>query len=141
MRSGVVCGTLLVVGWIAPPPVTTQVAEDARVAYPHASGCYAGELCRGNGQGVAVRVRPRPLRTIRFYAHDRVGETSRGRLRVRLDHHVLARELDIPRDGAVIELDAAGLAGHDLHLEVLGDEEIVVEDLEIRYGLRDSPLP
>lgn len=137
MRSGVVCGALLALVWIAPP----LGAEAVWVPYAHASGCYGGELCRGNGRGVTVRMRPRPVRVIRFYAHDRVGETFEGRLRVRLDHHVLARELDVSDDGEVIELDAAGLAGRDLHLEVLGEEEVVVEDLEVLYGPGHPPLP
>ena len=140
MRSRVVCGALLALGWIAPPHLSSS-AEDPWIVYPRASGCYAGELCRGNGQGVAVRMQPRPVWAIRFYAHDQVGETARGRLRVRLDHHVLARELNVPRDGAVIELDAAGLAGRNLHFEVLGEDEVVVEDLEILYGPVPSPPP
>jgi len=130
MRSGLLVGALLAASWIAPP----RLAEEVWVPYPHASGCYGGELCRANGKGATVRLRPLPVLAIRFYAHDELGETFRGRLLVRLDLHVLAREIDVSRDGAVIELDAAGLAGRDLHLEVVGDDEVVVEDLEVRYG-------
>lgn len=121
---------------LTPPSVAPAAAEEETggwVPCPYASGCYGGELCAGNGRGAAVRLAPRPVAAIRFYAHDGVGETHRGRLRVRLDHHLLARELEISRRGAVIELDAVGLSGRDLHIEVLGDEEVVVEDLEVRY--------
>jgi|GEM_PF-5222062 hypothetical protein len=121
--------------WIAALP-SLAVADDGPTwrTYPYASGCYGGELCRGNGQGVTVRLAPRPVVAVRFYAHDEVGEEHAGRLRVRLDHHLLAREVEISDKGGVIELDGVGLSGRDLRLEVLGDDEVVVEDLEVLYG-------
>lgn len=124
-------------------PVPAPAAEPAEVwvSYPYASGCYGGELCAVNGRGAVVRLAPRPVAAVRFYAHDDVGETHRGRLRVRLDHHLLARELEIPRRGAVFELDAVGLSGHDLHIELLGDDEVVVEDPEVRYAPPGRPAP
>lgn len=111
------------------------------IPYPHASGCYGGALCSGNGEGVAVRLDPLPVLSLRFYAHDGIGQGDEGRLRVRLDHHLLARARDISRDGAVIELDAVGLIGRQLHFEVLGDDEVVVEDLEVLYGLPGTTTP
>jgi len=119
---------------LAQPVVAHAQPVETWVPYPYASGCYGGELCTVNGRGAVVRLAPRPVVAVRFYAHDEVGETHRGRLRVRLDHHLLARELEIPRRGAVFELDAVGLSGDDLHIEVLGDEEVVVEDPEVRYA-------
>jgi hypothetical protein len=124
------------VGFLLLLPLSARapaLAAEEWVPYPYASGCYGGELCGGNGSATVVRLAPRPVAAVRFYAHDEVGATHRGRLRVRLDHHLLARELEISRRGAVIELDAVGLSGRDLHIEVLGDEEVVVEDLEVRY--------
>lgn len=129
---------------LTPPSVAPAAAEEETtewIPYPYASGCYGGELCAGNGRAAAVRLAPRPVAAIRFYAHDDVGKTHRGRLRVRLDHHLVARELKISRRGAVIELDAVGLSGRDLHFEVLGDEEVVVEDLEVRYRPPQRPDP
>lgn len=118
-----------------------QEATEEWVPYPYASGCYGGELCGGNGGGAVVRLAPRPVVAVRFYAHDEVGEARRGRLRVRIDHHLLARALDISRHGAVMELDGVGLSGRDLHIETLGAEEVVVEDLEVRYAPPLLPEP
>lgn len=130
-RTGLFLASLMVA-----PSLPAFAAEPAEewLPYPHASGCYGGELCGGNGEGAVVRLAPRPVTAIRFYAHDEVGESRRGRLRVRIDHHLLARELEISRRGAVMELDGVGLSGRDLHIEALGDEEVVVEDLEVRYA-------
>jgi len=111
------------------------------IPYPHVSGCYGGALCSGNGDRVAARLDPLPVLTLRFYAHDGIGERDEGRLRVRLDHHLLARAREISRDGAVIELDAVGLTGRQLHFEVLGGDEVVVEDLEVLYGLPGTTTP
>lgn len=117
----------------ATEPLASEPVEEW-APYPYASGCYGGELCGRNGRGAVVRLAPRPVVAIRFYAHDEVGETRRGKLRVRIDHHLLARELEISRRGAVMELDGVGLSGRDLHIETLGDDEVVVEDLVVRYA-------
>lgn len=138
---------ILLVAWLAaslfvprlPPTLSSHAQEgptDRWYPYPHASGCYGGELCQGNGQGATVRLAPLPVAAIRFYAHDDVGETRGGRLRVRLDHHLLARELEISNEGGVLVLDGVGLSGREIRVEVLGNEEVVVEDLEVRYRER-----
>lgn len=115
-------------------------------SYPHASGCYGGALCRANGEGVRVLLASRPVLAVRFYSHDDVGPGHRARLRVRLDGEILARELDVPRTGRTWTLSAGGLHGRVLRLEILGGEEVVVEDLEVLYGrhpswLLEGPLP
>ena len=140
MRTTTARTVLFLAPLILAPSLPAFAAEPAEewFPYPYASGCYGGELCGGNGEGAVVRLAPRPVMAIRFYAHDEVGETRRGRLRVRIDHHLLARELQISRQGAVIELDGVGLSGRDLHIEALGDEEVVVEDPEVRYA---PPVP
>lgn len=114
------------------PPERTR--PEGWQAYPAASGCLGGVLCRYNGEERRVRLEPRPVREVRFYAHDDVGPRSRGRLRVRLDRELLARELEIPRRGAVLTLDAVGLKGRELIFEVVGREEVVLEDVEVLYG-------
>ena len=120
---------------VTPPlPAAEEIARQDWYDYPIASGCLGGDLCRYNGEERRVRLKPRPVREVRFYAHDAVGPQSRGRLRVRLDGELLARELEIPRRGAVLRLDAVGLRGRELIFEVVGSEEVVLEDVEVLYG-------
>ncbi len=103
------------------PPVTDR------------GGCIGGEKCGGPSRKIRVELENRPVRSIQFRAHDNVGSEAEGTLRVRIDDNVIEEDIDIPRSGKTFKLDGGGVRGRRLILEA-GDDEVVVEDLEVRYG-------
>lgn len=101
---------------------------------PRAAGCFGGEICDHYGWALDVQLSGAPVWGVRFYAHDRVGDKTGGRLRISLDGTVLAHDLDVKRAGGVFELDVHGLPGRHLVFEAITHDEVVVDDVEILYG-------
>ncbi len=99
-----------------------------------AGGCFGGEICGDYGSALEVRLSGSPIYGLRFYAHDAVGNKTGGRLRIWIDGAVVEHSLDVKRAGGVYELDLGGVRGHRLVFEATTNDEVVVEDIEIRYG-------
>ena len=97
-------------------------------------GCIGGRKCGGMDRKIRVRLEDRPIRSIRFRAHDDLGPTRDGMLRVRVDDRTLETDLDVSRTGRDFEIDGEGRRGRWLVVEVIEDDEVVVEGLEVRYG-------
>jgi len=107
-------------------------------AYPEESGCIGGERCQSQGRLLRVPLASAPIWGIRFRANDDVGPRTRAHLRVRIDHHTLARDLDVAKVGQNYDLMVEGLRGRYLIFEAIANDEVVVEDIEVQYsGLRD----
>jgi hypothetical protein len=107
-------------------------------SYPEDSGCFGGDRCRAQGRLLRVRLEDAPVWGIHFRANDDVGPRTRAHLRVRIDHHTLARDLDLAKKGETYSLIVAGLRGRYLIFEALVNDEVVVEDIAVQYsGLRD----
>jgi hypothetical protein len=107
-------------------------------AYPEESGCIGGERCQAQGRLLRVPLASAPIWGIRFRANDDVGPRTRAHLRVRIDHHTLARDLDVAKVGQNYDLMVEGLRGRYLIFEAIANDEVVVEDIEVQYsGLRD----
>jgi hypothetical protein len=103
-------------------------------SYEDDGGCIGGSQCED--EELRIQLEDAPVVGVRFHAHDDVGGRSRGHLRVRIDGDVLRRDIDVPKDGEDYELNAERKRGRYLIFEALGDDEVVVEDIEVQYGRR-----
>jgi hypothetical protein len=103
-------------------------------SYSDDETCIGGSRC--DDDEIRIDLEDRPVLAVTFHAHDNVGGRSNGHLRVRIDDHVLARDIDVPKDGDDFELDAGRAHGRRLVFEALGDDEVVIEDIEVQYGRR-----
>ncbi len=103
-------------------------------SYDRYGGCFGGARCDDRGGQIRVPLEDQPVLEVRFYAHDDVGDKSRGHLRVSIDGWTLLEDLDVPKEGDVFVLDADGLRGRALVFETVRDDEIVVQHIEVRYG-------
>lgn len=99
-----------------------------------ADGCFGGDICGRHGDALVLPLSGAPVRAIRFYAHDAVGQKTGGRLRISIDGHVIAHDLDVKRAGYLHELDIRGLIGRRLIFETIRHDEVVVQDVEVLYG-------
>lgn len=103
-------------------------------AYPEIGGCIGGVHCADNGPAIRIRLDSAPVLGVRFFAHDDVGDRSNGHLRVRIDGKILEHSLDIAKRGDGYELSVNAVRGRELVLETATDDEVVIEDVEVRYG-------
>lgn len=127
-------GLAVVCALLGSAPVRAD--QDGWVSYEDEGGCIGGAKCGENGWQLRIRLEDSPITEVRFHAHDDVGDKSNGHLRVRIDDHVLARDIDVPKDGDDFELDAGRARGRRLVFEALSDDEVVIEDIEVQYGRR-----
>lgn len=119
----------------ASPQATSP--EDRWELYEEEGGCIGGSRCGDQGDSIQIPLENAPVYGVRFNAHDDVGDTRDGRLRVRIDATPIAPELDVANESRLYELPVAGRRGRFLILETRADDEVVVEDIEIRYrGLK-----
>lgn len=95
--------------------------------------CIGGDRCGGRGAEIRLSLEPRRIREIRFRAHDDVGSSSKGELRITVDGQVLERDLDIQKSGEEYRIDGRGMRGRVLLIQPDADDEVVVTDLEIIY--------
>lgn len=103
-------------------------------SYEEEGGCIGGSRCGDQGEAIRIALEDAPIYGVRFRAHDNVGESAAGRLRVRLDETTLAPDIDVADSGDLYDLPVKGLHGRFLILETRADDEVVIEDLEIAYG-------
>jgi hypothetical protein len=102
-------------------------------AAPPAGGCIGGDECGGRDSVLRVALEARPLASVRFFAHDDVGNRSGGRLRVSIGGKVVESAIDVPKEGRDYALDVRGYRGRELVFEAVSDDEIVIERIEVRY--------
>lgn len=96
-------------------------------------GCIGGSTCGGRRARITIPLRDRRVRSVSFYAHDNVGDRTRGELRIRIDDEVLEDGLDIERNGRDYDVDGHGRRGRLLIIEPATDDEVVVKDIRVRY--------
>jgi hypothetical protein len=96
-------------------------------------GCIGGDECGGSGADIRIRLGDRPVESVSFYAHDDVGPRAGGRLRIRIDDTAIESSLDIKREGKSYTIDGKHLIGRYLIIEPAADDEVVVEDIRVRY--------
>lgn len=107
-----------------------QEGGESRLAFLEEVGCLGGMHCRSSSITVRFR-RNVPVGEIRFFAHDNLGQTTRGRLRVLLDGKILADDLDIPAAGRTFTLSGGGRIASRLTFEPVSNDEILVKDLVV----------
>jgi hypothetical protein len=96
-------------------------------------GCIGGDECGGSRAQIRVRLKDRPVLSISFYAHDDVGTRANGQLRVRIDDDILEDYIDIRREGKSHTIQGKKKTGAFLYIEPIGDDEVVVDDIRVRY--------
>lgn len=100
----------------------------------HDGGCIGGSRCGGSRNAIRIALRDRPVRDVRFDAHDDIGGSRGGRIRVRIDDTPIDRVLDISRSSESYTLDAGGIRGRELVIEPASNDEVEIREIEIRYG-------
>lgn len=107
--------------------------------YEDEGGCIGGSRCGDQGDSIEIPLENAPVEGIRFHAHDGVGETQDGRLRVRIDAATVAPDFDVANEEQLYEFPVQGRRGRVLVVETRTDDEVVVEDIEIRYRGLQKP--
>lgn len=105
--------------------------DDGWTVYRNEQGCIGGELCTKGS--LVIRLAKEPIERLRFSAHDDFGNKFEGKLQVRIDDKILDRRLDILRQGSVHTLEARGRRGDYLIFEALGDDEVMIDTVEVLY--------
>src|SRR5947207_254585 len=96
-------------------------------------GCIGGAECRRNGNRITIALDSAPVIGVRFFAHDDIGPSSGGQLRVRMDDDVLKDYVDVERRGREYTIDGHGHRGRYLVIEPAADDEVVIKDVRVRY--------
>jgi hypothetical protein len=84
-----------------------------------------------------VPLEDRPVVAVRFKAHDQVGETAGGELRIKIDGTTIQDATDIPRAGGLFNIDVDELRGRYLVFEPATNDEVEISEIAVLYG-RDS---
>jgi hypothetical protein len=95
-------------------------------------GCIGGDNCRRNR--LRVELRDRPVLSVRFHAHDAIGQKAEGVIRVKIDGDVVRGQLDIPRRGETFTIDVDELRGRYLVFEPVNDDEVEITDIAVMYA-------
>lgn len=99
----------------------------------HDGACIGGDQCGGRRARIRIALNDRPVRSIRLYARDDIGERAGGELRIRIDDEILEYALDIPRDGRTFTIDGKGVSGEYLIIEPAEDDEVTVRDVRVVF--------
>ncbi len=106
--------------------------------YPEAKVCFGGSRCAEQGNHVIVSLKDQPISGVRLRAHDDVGNVTKAHLQLRIDGTVIAHDLDIQRSGSSFEVELGGIRGEQLVVTTLTDDEAVISELAVRYGLPEQ---
>lgn len=99
----------------------------------NAGGCIGGSQCGGSRAKIRVAIHGGSVSSVRFSAHDNVGERASAELRVRVDNEILKDYIDVPRDGRTFNIDGHHISGDYLIIEIAKDDEVVVKDVRVTY--------
>ena len=121
---------------------TLAFAQDRRAnanwrEYPEQKGCIGGGRC--SDRRLRVSLEDRPVIAVRFRAHDQIGETAGGVLRVKIDGDTVRGYIDIPRAGELFTIDVDELRGRQLIFEPATNDEVEISDIAVLYS-RDNVI-
>ena len=121
---------------------TLAFAQDRRAnanwrEYPEQKGCIGGGRC--SDRRLRVSLEDRPVIAVRFRAHDQIGETAGGVLRVKIDGDTIRGYIDIPRAGELFTIDVDELRGRQLIFEPAANDEVEISDIAVLYS-RDNVI-
>ena len=103
--------------------------------YAGQKGCIGGSRCPD--KRFRVSLEDRPVIAVRFRAHDQIGETAGGVLRVKIDGDTIRGYIDIPRAGELFTIDVDELRGRQLVFEPVANDEVEISDIAVLYS-RDN---
>jgi hypothetical protein len=106
--------------------------------YPEARACIGGRRC--DNRSIEIKLSGAPVVAIRLVAHDDIGDKHQGRLRLLIDGQSVAL-ITISRSARPHEIAVDHLRGRRLSIEAASDDEVVVEEIAVRYatGRNDPP--
>lgn len=107
--------------------------------YDEEGGCIGGSRCGDQGDAIHIPLEDASVLGVRFHARDDIGDTHAGHLRVRIDKATIAPDIDVADAGDLYEFPVDGRRGHFLVIETRTDDEVAVEDIEIRYAGLKAP--
>ena len=99
------------------------------------TGCVGGSRCPSKRLSVALK--DQPVIAVRFRAHDQVGDTAGGVLRVKIDGNTVRGYIDIPRAGETFTIDVDELTGRQLIFEAAANDEVEISNIAVLYS-RDT---
>ena len=114
-------------------PLAAQVRRGDWVSYPQAA-CIGGSNCPE--KRIRIELEDRPVLGIRFTAHDQIGETAGGELRIKIGAETIRHSIDIPRRGETFTIDVDNVRGQTLTFEPASYDEIDIKDIAVLYGGR-----
>ena len=100
------------------------------------TGCIGGSTCRE--KRLRVELQDKPVVSVRFKAHDQVGQKADGALRVKIDGNTIDEYIDVPRRGELFTLDVDELRGRFLVFEAANDDEVEISDIAVLYGRENT---
>ena len=99
------------------------------------TGCVGGSRCPNKRLSVALK--DQPVIAVRFRAHDQIGDTAGGVLRVKIDGNTVRGYIDIPRAGETFTIDVEELTGRQLIFEAAANDEVEISNIAVLYS-RDT---
>ncbi len=99
-------------------------------------GCIGGSRC--SDKRLRVQLEDRPVIAVRFRAHDQVGETAGGVLRVKIDGDTIRGYIDIPRAGELFTIDVDELRGRQLVFEPAQNDEVEISEIAVLYSRENT---
>ena len=112
-------------------PLLAQAQRGDWVSYPW-SGCIGGSQC--TDRRIRIPLEDRPVVAVRFTAHDQIGASAGGELRVKIGSETVEDDMDIPRSGETFTIDVDNLRGTYLTIEPASDDEVDVRNIQVLYG-------
>jgi hypothetical protein len=105
--------------------------------YRTSGGCVGGDGCPN--RRLSVPIEDKPVLAVRFRAHDQIGNTAGGVLRVKIDGNTVRGYIDIPRKGELFTIDVDELTGRQLIFEPVEKDEVEITDIAVLYS-RDGTI-
>lgn len=96
-------------------------------------GCIGGSTCPEKRLRIPLDEN-KPVVSVRFHAHDEIGQKADGALRVKIDGNTINSFIDVQRRGQVHTIDVDDLRGRYLIIEAANDDEVQVKDIAVLYG-------
>jgi len=96
-------------------------------------GCIGGSTCPEKRIRVPLD-EDKPVISVRFHAHDEIGQKADGAVRVKIDGNTVNSFIDVQRRGSVHTVDVDELRGRYLVIEAVNDDEVHIKDIAVLYG-------
>jgi hypothetical protein len=98
-------------------------------------GCIGGSRCPN--RRLTFPLEDRMILAVTFKAHDQIGDTAGGVLRVKIDGTTIRGYIDIPRAGETFTVDVEELNGRQLVFEPVTNDEVEISNVGVLYS-RDN---